>query len=197
MRVSFIIFFGLLVNCGTAQRLNIKYRTSTDSTNRLHYLVFTDKSNCKLTYPIVSHASVQRPGFNFQYRVSNDTITLQNLLADTSNAINRRLKESKFIVSGDGKLFDLVSGYTYVDSNLVSDKYDIYSINGKIYRQRRAKTDGYGLVRKDYKPNRRLKEKVKRLNADDLRIKILRGKEAYDKYGLTGMDGVIEITEKK
>ena len=197
MRVLFIIFFGLLVNYGTAQRQNINYRTSIDSTNRLHYLVFTDKSNCKLIYPIIRHGSVQRPGFYFHYQTSFDTITLQNLLADTSNVINRRLKESKFIVTGDGKLFDLVSGYTYVDKDLVSDKYEIYSIDGKIYKQRSAKTDGYGLARKDYKPNRRLKKKIKQLNSDDLKITILRGKEAYNKYGLIGMNGIIEIEEKK
>jgi hypothetical protein len=104
---------------------------------------------------------------------------------------------SKFVITGDRKIFDVVSGYTYVDSDLISDRYDIYSIDGKIYKQKRTKTDGYGLVRKDYRPNKRLKKQVKQIDADNYEIKVLRGKEAYDKYGLIGMNGVIEITEKK
>ncbi len=197
MRVLLIIFFGLVLNYGTAQKLNINYRTSTDSTERLHYLVFTSDSFCKLVYPDRIHGEViPPPNFSFGYKRSNDTITFHFLLIET-NSIIKRLKESKFIITQDGKLVDLVSGYTYVDNKLVSDKYDIYSIDGKIYKQKRAKTDGYGLVRKDYKPNERLKKRIKELSSDKFKVTVLRGKNAYDKYGLIGMNGVIEITETK
>lgn len=100
-------------------------------------------------------------------------------------------------MTGDSKIFDVVSGYTYVDSELISDKYDIYSVDGKIYKQKRAKTDGYGLVRKDHSPNKKLKKRLKQIDLDNCKITVLRGKEAYDKYGLIGMNGVIEISEKK
>lgn len=197
MRFLLIVFFGLLANHGTAQQLNINYRTSTDSTERSHYLVFTSDSFCKLIYPNKTHGEmIPPPNFSFGYRVINDTIIFHFLLVE-SNSIVKRLKESKFIITADGKLFDVISGYTYVDTKLVSDTYDIYSIDGEIYKQRKAKTDGYGLVRKDYRPNQKLKRRIKELNPDNLRVAILRGKEAYDKYGLIGMNGVIEITEKK
>ncbi|MFN7604167.1 MAG: hypothetical protein ACK5R0_22465 [Bacteroidota bacterium] len=104
---------------------------------------------------------------------------------------------SKFVITGDRKIFDIVSGYTYVDSELTSDKYDIYSVDGTIYKQKRTKTDGYGLVRKNYRPNKRLKRRVKQIDVDNYKITVLRGKVAYDKYGLIGMNGVIEISEKK
>jgi len=191
---------GLLINYGTAQQLNINYRTTTDSTERLHYLVFADKSNCRLIYPIRNHGDAmfpQKREFNLTYKISKDTITFQGDDTDSNNRTIERLLNSKFVITGDRKIFDVVSGYTYVDSDLISDRYDIYSIDGKIYKQKRTKTDGYGLVRKDYRPNKRLKKQVKQIDADNYEIKVLRGKEAYDKYGLIGMNGVIEITEKK
>lgn len=200
MRVLLIIFFGLLFNYGRAQQLNINYRTATDSTEKFHFLVFTDKSNGKLIYPITNHGDAmfpQKRQFNFTYKVSKDTIHIQAVELDPNNKTLERLVKSKFQVNGDRQMFDIVSGYTYIDNNLVSNKYDIYSIDGKTYKQKRAKTDGYGLVRKDYRPNKELKKRIKELNADNCKITILRGKEAYDKYGLIGMNGVIEIEEKK
>jgi hypothetical protein len=200
MRTSLTIFLGLLINYGTAQQLNINYRTATDSTERLHHLVFVDKSNCKLIYPIRNHGDamfLQKREFNLTYRVSQDTITFQGGEMDSNNRIIERLMNSKFVITGDRKIFDIVSGYTYVDSELISDKYDIYSVDGKIYKQKRTKTDGYGLVRKDYRPNKRLKRRVKQIDVANYKITVLRGKVAYDKYSLIGMNGVIEISEKK
>ena len=139
----------------------------------------------------------QQRDFPFTYQVNQDTIYIQPADSDTNNKTLKRLKESKFLVNGDNQLFDIVSGYTYVDNNSASDKYDIYSIDGKIYKQKRVKTDGYGLVRKSYRPNKKLRKRIKEFNADNCEITVLRGKEAYDKYGLIGIDGVIEIAEKK
>jgi hypothetical protein len=200
MRTSLTIFLALLINYGTAQQLNINYRTATDSTERLHHLVFVDKSNCKLIYPIRNHGDAmfpQKREFNLTYRVSQDTITFQGGEMHSNNRTIEQLMNSKFVITGDRKIFDIVSGYTYVDSELTSDKYDIYSVDGTIYKQKRTKTDGYGLVRKNYRPNKRLKRRVKQIDVDNYKITVLRGKVAYDKYGLIGMNGVIEISEKK
>ena len=200
MKLSLAIFLGLFINYGTAQQLNINYRTATDSTERQHYLVFTDKRNCRLVYPIRNHGDAmfpQKREFNLTYSVSQDTITFQGTDLDSSNKAIARLLKSKFIITGERQIFDIVSGYTYVDNQLISDKYEIYSINGEIYKQKRVKTDGYGLVRKDYRPNQKLKKRVKKINADNFKVTVWRGKEAYDKYGLIGMNGVIEIKENK
>ncbi len=200
MRTSLTIFLGLLINYGAAQQLNINYRTATDSTERLHHLVFVDKLNCKLIYSIRNHGDAmfpQKREFNLTYRVSQDTITFKGEDMDLNNRTIERLLNSKFVMTGDRKIFDVVSGFTYVDSELISDKYDIYSVDGKIYKQKRTKTDGYGLVRKDFRPNKRLKKRVKKIDLDNCKINVLRGKEAYDKYGLIGMNGVIEISEMK
>jgi hypothetical protein len=200
MKISLTIFFGLLINYGTAQQLNIKYRTATDSTERLHYLVFTDKSNCRLIYPTRNHGDAmvpQKRAFDFKYSTLHDTITFFGVQTDSNNITIKRLLKSKFVVSGDGQIYDTSSGYLYVDNEMVSDKYDIYSINGKIYKQKRTKTDGYGLVKKNYRPNRKLEKQIKKLNSDKCQITVLRGMEACHKYGIAGMNGVIEITESK
>ncbi len=200
MRTSLTIFLGLLINYGTAQELNINYRTAIDTTERLHHLVFVDKSNCRLIYPIRNHGDAmfpQKREFKLTYSVSQDTITFKGGEMDLNNRTIERFLASKFVMTGDRKIFDVVSGYTYVDSELISDKYDIYSVDGKIYKQKRTKTDSYGLIRRDYRPNKRLKKRVKQIDLDNCKITVLRGKEAYDKYGLIGMNGVIEISEKK
>lgn len=139
----------------------------------------------------------QQREFNLTYRVSQDTITFHGANLNSNNSTIGRLLKSKFLVTEDRQIFDVISDYTYVDSELVPDKHDIYSIDGEIYKQKRVKTDGYGLVRKDYRPNRKLKKRVKQISTDSCKITVLRGKEAYDKYGLIGMNGVIEIEERK
>jgi hypothetical protein len=198
MKFSLTLLLALFINYGRAQQLNIKYRTATDSIDRLHYLVFTDKSNCQLVYPNRNHGDAmlqQQRYFNLTYSVFHDTINLRGQDLDINDRIISRLLKSKFVVTGDKQIFDPITGYTYVDSELISYKYDIYVINGKIYKQKKAKSNGYGLVIKDYKPNQKLKKRIKQIKADSSKITVLRGKEAYNKYGIIGMDGVIEIEE--
>ena len=43
----------------------------------------------------------------------------------------------------------------------------------------------------------RLKRKIKQIDPDKYAINIARGKTVYDKYGLIGMNGVIEIEREK
>jgi hypothetical protein len=201
MKPLLIIFFGLSYSYGLAQELNINYRaTAIDSIERFHYLLFTDNSNCKLIYPIQNHGDAmvrQQREFDLTYRVSHDTITFQGTDLDSANPTINRLLKSKFLISEEKLIFDPISGCTYVDNELVSDKYIIYSIDGKIYKQRIPKSDGYGLVRKSYKTNRRLKKRMKQMNPDNCEITVLRGKAAYDKYGAIGVSGVVEVVEKK
>jgi hypothetical protein len=134
MKFSITIFLGLIVSSGIAQQLHINYRTTLDSAERLHYLIFIDNSNCKLIYPIRNHGeAMYSPNreFNLTYNISLDTITFQAKELNSNNKILERLLKSKFIVSRDRQIFDVISGYTYVDKELVSDKYDIYAIDGR------------------------------------------------------------------
>ena len=184
--------------CGIAQQSGISYRTATDTKEKRHYLIFNDKSNCKLIF-VRTHADAlfpQKWEFDLKYRVVNDTITFYGAQLDSANLVVSRLLRSKFIIISRKQIFDTVSGYTYVDKRLVSDEQFIFAYEGKIYKQTLT-SDGYGLALKRDKLNARLRRKIKRNKEENLKLVTVTGKAAYDKYGLLGMNGVIEITEKK
>jgi len=194
----------LTLKYGTSQKLNVNYRTTLDSTQRLHYLVFTDKSNCKLIIPITNHGdamangmSKQKRDFDLNYKLTGDTIVFSGTNLDTGNFILRRLLSSRFIEKSDKTIYDCVSGYTYVDKNSIDDRHTIYAVDGEIFKQKATKIDGYGLVVKDYRTNGRLRRKLKQIDVEKYTVNIVKGKSAYYKYGLIGMNGVIEIVQKK
>src|SRR5690606_5271758 len=43
--------------------------------------------------------------------------------------------------------------------------------------------------------NPRLRRRIRKMNVEEYQVNFLRGKTAFEKYGLDGMDGVIEIEE--
>lgn len=131
------------------------------------------------------------------YKLTGDTIVFSGTDLDTSNFILKRLLSSRFIVKSDKIIYDWVSGYTYVDKKSIDDRHTIYAVDGEIFKQKATKINGYGLVVKDYKTNGRLRRKIKQIDVDKYTVNILKGKSAYDKYGLIGMNGVIEIEQKK
>jgi hypothetical protein len=141
--------------------------------------------------------SKQKRDFDLNYRLSGDTIVFSGTESDTVNLVLSRLLKSRFIAKSDKEIYDLVSGYTYVDVKSIDDRHTIYTVDREIFKQKTAKTDFYGLIVKDYKVNGRLKRKIKQIDVDKYAVTILKGKPAYDKYGLIGINGVIEIEQKK
>jgi hypothetical protein len=139
----------------------------------------------------------QKKDFDLKYILTGDTIVFSGTNLDTSNFILKRVLSSRFIEKSDKTIYDHVSGYTYVDKNSIDDRHTIYAVHGEIFKQKTTKVDGYGLVVKDYKTYGRLRRKIKQIDVDKYAVNILKGKSAYDKYGLIGMNGVIEIEQKK
>jgi hypothetical protein len=197
MRLAISILLAFILNHGTSQQLNVSYRTSTEENQPLHYVTFIDKEHCQLTFP-AGHLFPPREDFDLTYKRSGDTIVFSKTGRDTANFAVRRLRNAHFILKSDNTMYDLVSGYTYVDKKSINYKYTIYAIDGKIFKQRTTKKNWYSLMSiRDYRTSRRLKRKVKQIDLDKCAITIARGKAAYDKYGLVGMNGVIEIDRKK
>jgi len=198
MRTSTIILLVLASRFGLAQQLNVSYRTAKDDYERLHYLIFTDSSNCKLIFPRVAADDLihQKLEFDFTYRVVKDTIHFQAAQLDSMNSIASRILNSKFVIVKHGRIFDTVSGYTYVDKDLVLDDYFIFAYRGRIYPQKLA-SDGYDRALLIAQLNPRLQRKIKRKHQVNLKLVTVTGNMAYDKYGLPGMNGVIEIAERK
>jgi hypothetical protein len=139
----------------------------------------------------------QKRNFEMHYKLNGDTITFLRIRIDTGDLVLEQFINSPFIVRADETIYDLASGYSYVNIKLIDRKHNIYVIDGKLYRQRRAETDGYGIVKKAYKTNCRLRKKIKQVDVNKCTINILKGKSAYEKYSLIGMNGVIEVDMKK
>lgn len=199
MRTVVIAMLGLVFGNVTAQQLNINYRTATEGYEGLYYVVFLDKSNCRISFPMTTHVDAMFPrkrNFDMSYKVTNDTISFFSTNLDSTNSVVQRILLSKFVIVGKKKLVDIVNGYTYVDKTRVSDKHIVFAFNGKTYRQKTT-YDGYGLALKVNKLNPRLRRRIKKSGEVNLSVTILRGKSAYEKYGLVGMNGVVEISSNK
>lgn len=191
MRLSLVMLLTFVSTCGISQQLNTNYRTSIEETRALHYLIFIDKVNCKLIFPIGHSAAMfkQKRNFDLSYKRSGDTIVFLGTGPDTADSFIKQLLKSRFILKSDKTIYDLVSGYTYVDKKSIDDKHTIFAVDGEIFKQRTA--------RKGNKMNGRLRRKVKQMDLNRCTVNIVKGKSAYDKYGLVGMNGVVEIEQKK
>ncbi|MBL7763889.1 MAG: hypothetical protein JNL23_10730 [Chitinophagaceae bacterium] len=79
------------------------------------------------------------------------------------------------------------------------DKYPdiIYLIDGKRYIQDTGELNGYGLVRKSQKINKRLQRKMKSLSDGNFTIELVKGLNAYKRFGIKYVFGTIVITTKK
>ncbi|WP_207434236.1 hypothetical protein [Sabulibacter ruber] len=200
MRLLLTLFFALTFTCGTAQKIGAWYRTVSEENKPIHYLIFLDSKNCRLAVPARNHADAmvrQKRDFHLTYTKKDDTIYFSATEPVENDSLIQRFLDSRFTTNTQNKLHDFVSDYTYIDKNLVKDRYTIYAIEGEVFKQRAAVVDGYGLVRKDYKMSRRLRKRLSEVKSDDYSMSILRGKPAYKKYGLIGLNGVIEFVRKK
>lgn len=72
-----------------------------------------------------------------------------------------------------------------------------YIIDGETYIQDAGVTDGYGLVKKMPKVNKALQNKLNSINKDKCTIEVVRGLNAYSRFGIKRVYGAIVITTKK
>ncbi len=133
----------------------------------------------------------------FNYRVKNDTLILSLIDSVIIDSTISQFTGSYFIVRKDGRIYNCTSGYTYLDNRFIHDKYIIYVLDGGIFKQKAGKVNGYGLITKEYKQNKKLRRKLRNVNENEHIITVLKGRIAYEKYDLLGMNGVIEIDTKK
>jgi hypothetical protein len=74
----------------------------------------------------------------------------------------------------------------------------LYIVDGKKYFQNNGETNGYGLLQKKGKKNRKLQKRLKYLNKDKCDIEIVKGGlVTYKKYGIESAFGAIIITTRK
>lgn len=98
----------------------------------------------------------------------------------------------------DGGLIDYSKSLIYVRQKDFGDNPDVaYIIDGKTFIQDAGVTDGYGLIKKRPKKNKVLYKKLKDVNKDNCTIEIVRGLEAYKRYGIKRVYGAVVITTKR
>jgi hypothetical protein len=189
-RKFLLIGFLILIKINLfSQKLGIDYRTATDSLSRMHYLNF--KKDGTISIRFQNGPGVYWGNYNptiYRFSKNRDTIRIMNLdsvnISDSSKVLLRILN-SKFVVKPNGQLYDLNSGFTYVNKNSVKRmKYGAISIDDKIYL---LKKNGRSYL---------LRRKIKRIDLDLYKSNLIVGKPAFDKYGLKGINGVIEIKKK-
>lgn len=200
MRLLLTLLFAFTLTCGTAQKIGAWYRTVSEENKPIHYLIFLDNKNCRLTIPARNHANAmvrQKRDIHLTYTKKDDTIYFSVTEPVEGNSLIQRFLDSRFTTDTQGWLYDNKSDYTYLDKDIVKEGYHIYAIEGEVFKQRAAVVDGYGLVKKNYKMNRRLRKKMIELKGKDYSMTILRGKPAFKKYGIIGVNGVIEFAKKE
>lgn len=174
----------------TAQRIGVEYRTAINSINTLHFITFNKDSTVNIRFP-------NHPGFNifdpnevkaiWYYIKKGDTIKIKTndpIDMAKENVVIQRIMRAAFITTSNKSLVDQISGFTYVLKRLTrNNKYGAFAIDGRIYLIKKRNPSA-------------LKKKIKHLQSDHFTNNFLRGKAAYDKYGIKGINGVIEIEKK-
>lgn len=193
MKYFIISIFLFITSEALSQRFNVRYRTALDSTNIPHSIVFLNNKTVKINLwrgPGVYFTDSKDLPNEFNYLKNNDTITIEYADKEAlqpTNSIAYRIIKSKFIVKTKDELYDVESGYTYISEklirklNLKNGILVVFEGKSHIIRNR----NGYFLRRK-----------LKRIGADSLEAKIIKGKDAFDKYGIEGLNGVVEIKRK-
>jgi hypothetical protein len=188
-KISFIILLCVPINL-SAQKIGIEYRTSIDSSESLHYLSFKRDGTVSIRFwrgpGVYFHDQIQT-SITYYYKKIGDTIKINTNSNDINlkdNPVIQRILNSKFILTPKGYLYDFNSGFTYVDNKLTKKtSYGAIAFDGKLYIIRKRGTNS-------------LRRKIKDLNSDNYVNNIIRGKKAFDKYGIKGINGVIELNKK-
>ena len=108
------------------------------------------------------------------------------------------LKTKTVLTKIEGGFIDYSKSLIYVRQKDFGDNPDIaYIIDGKTFIQDVGETDGYGLIRKKPKTNKALQKKLKGLDKDNCTIEIVRGLNAYKRFGIKRVYGAVVITTKK
>jgi hypothetical protein len=107
------------------------------------------------------------------------------------------LKTKIILTKIDRGFIDYDKSLIYVRQKDFADNPDMaYIIDGKTFIQDAGVTDGYGIVRKSPKTNKALQKKLKGINKDNCTLEIVRGLDAYKRFGIKRVYGVIVITTK-
>lgn len=201
-----ILFFILLSTLNSySQDLGIFYTSFSSENPREHIFRFLNDSIVEFQN-IPTHGS-KIFSFKRKYFKENGNLTIEigNLTEEEQNnlkiynldylenkKINLRKRKNEFIDKGNGTV--------YVDRKTLNRNYikrkSITIINNKKFIVDRGITNGYGLIEKMPKENKKVTEFIME-NAEDPKFKseVIRGLQAYEKYGILGINSVCIMTK--
>lgn len=97
----------------------------------------------------------------------------------------------------DGGFIDYSKSLIYVRQKDFGDNPDLaYIIDGKTFIQDAGVTDYLGIIKKKPKTNKALQKKLKGLDKDNCTIEIVKGLNAYNRFGIKRVYGAVVITTK-
>jgi hypothetical protein len=201
-----ILFFILLSTLNSySQDLDTFYTSFSSENPKEHIIRFLNDSIVEFQN-IPTHGS-KIFSFKRKYFKENGNLTIEigNLTEEEQNnlkiynldylenkRINLRKSKKEFVDKGNGTV--------YVDRKILNRNYikrkSISIINSKKFIVDRGITNGYGLIKKMPKENKKVKEFIME-NAENPKFKseVIRGLKAYEKYGILGINGVCIMTK--
>jgi len=201
LKFLILILLSLQEISGYTQNLNNQYfRVSNENLNiYANYLTFINDT-------VVVFSNIYRPmekniRIELKYKKTKDIIEIyspKNLL-DSIDLTKYGFKNNKKLEIVENALLDKENSDIYILRKDFKKNPDlIFVIENEKYRLDMGETDSYGLVTKSPRRNRKLERKLKMFKDNsDFELKILKGYDAYEKYGYDYVFGVFEITRKK
>lgn len=202
-KILFFIFLSTLNSY--SQDLDTFYTSFSSENPSEHIIRFLNDSIVELQN-IPTHGSKI---FSFKRKYfkenGNLTIEIENLTEEEQNnlkiynldylenkRINLRKCKNEFVDKGNGTV--------YVNRKILNRNYikrkSISIINNKKFIVDSGITNGYGLIEKMPKENKKVKKFIME-NAENPKFKseVIRGLKAYEKYGILGINGVCIMTK--
>lgn len=126
------------------------------------------------------------------------TLSKQDSLSLNAFGLTYFIKPFIRLIKIEGGFIDYSKSLIYVRQKDFGYNPDVaYIIDKKTFIQDVGVTDGYGLIKKWPKTNKALQKKLKGVNKDNCTIEIVRGLEAYKRYGIKRVYGAVIITTKQ
>lgn len=200
---TFSILFLFLTTILYGQKLGDYYVSISIDSSQGGRLKFLSDTTVELS-SVPRHMS---PSFKsvFKYTITDTTIQIspENVISKDSQSSglyvrHLDLKAKIILTKIDGGFIDYGKSLIYVRQKDFGDNPDIaYIIDGKTFIQDVGVTDGYGLIRKSPKTNKALQKKLKGLDKNNCSIEIVRGLDAYKRFGIKRVYGAVVVTTTK
>lgn len=182
-----------------SQQLNVQYYIiSNDTLHQDHYLTFKCDSVVELTN-VPRHMN-QRVKLKLPYIKNNNDLTIICSKKNNDSTLIQEFgfENGKELTVRGRALISADSAEVYIIRNDFKKNPDMIAIfDSQEYRVDMGESNSYGLIEKTPKGNIRLKRKMKSIkNSEGYEIKVVKGFEAYKKYGYDYAFGVLEIRKK-